>query len=214
MLDVDLEFPEDALSETVQAMHASQAEIMFGCYALGDFRPSIFGNPGPEKHLPVVAIDLESSKNYEIYAGSTGWLLSSRGAMLKIEEANKDKHWPWFDHDVENADDLKTGDLYLPASNSLRLGEDFSFSKRAREAGIKLWGTTRPLLIHGKLQPLLPKFQESLAVARGIRVNNNVEQVGKNNAEQTKETPNSPSDPSSESSGSGVGEQEKRDPKG
>jgi len=170
MLDVDEEFPDDAMEETMAAMRENKAEIMFGCYALGDFRPSLFYAPGkPDGHLPTVAPNLEAGKDYKVYAGSTGWLLATREALTQIWEANKDKHWPWFDHDVEFADDLQAD---LRIGNTLRIGEDFTFSKRARECGIQLWGTTRPLIVHDKYQPLLPHFMQEIAVKKGLKVNN------------------------------------------
>ena len=171
MVDGDIQFPEDALSKTYSAMKHTGAEIMFGCYALGDFRPSIFANPAPGQQLPTVAEDLKPNQVYEIYAGSTGWLLATREALLKIEEANASRHWPWFDHDIEYAGEtFNLGDLGKKDNFTLRIGEDFSFSKRARDAGIKLWGTTGPLLIHDKYQPLLPHFQEEQARAAGLGV--------------------------------------------
>ena len=171
MMDVDLEFPEDAISRTYLEMKKIKAEVMFGCYALGDFRPSIFGPPQNEdKALPTVTFDLENANTYQIYAGSTGWLLATREALLKIEAANIGRHWPWFDHDIESADDLRDGELYKGENNTIRIGEDFSFSKRAREAGITLYGTTAPLLIHDKIQPLLPEFQAETAREAGLAI--------------------------------------------
>ena len=169
MVDGDLQFTEDALSKTYSAMKHVGAEVMFGCYALGDFRPSIFANPAPGQQLPTVSEGLEPGKVYEIYAGSTGWLLVTREALEAIRAVNTARHWPWFDHDIEYAGEaFPLGDLGKPDNFTLRIGEDFSFSKRAREAGIKLWGTTAPLLIHDKYQPLLPNFQEPLARAAGM----------------------------------------------
>lgn len=173
MVDGDIQFPEDALSKTYSALKHVGADIMFGCYALGDFRPSIFAppKPGTSDQLPTVSQNLEANNVYEIYAGSTGWLLVTREALLKIEEANTHRHWPWFDHDIEYAGEaFPLGDLGKVDNFTLRIGEDFSFSKRAREAGIKLWGTTGPLLIHDKYQPLLPQFQEEQARAAGLGV--------------------------------------------
>jgi hypothetical protein len=171
MVDGDLNFPEDALSKTYQAMKAAKAEIIFGCYALGDFRPSIFAPPAEGQKLPTVSENLTPNTTYDIYAGSTGWLLATREALLKIQEANKQRHWPWFDHDIEYAGEaFPLGDLGKSDNFTLRIGEDFSFSKRAREAGIKLYGTTAPLLIHEKYQPLLPHFQEELARTAGMAI--------------------------------------------
>jgi hypothetical protein len=172
MVDVDLEFPEDALNVTLQDMASMDAEIMFGTYALGDFRPSIFAQPGPDGHLPTVSLNLDGGQCYEIFAGSTGWLLMTREAAQKVWDANKDKHWPWFDHDVEEGGELGAQtELNQPDSTTIRIGEDFTFSKRARDAGFKLYGTTRPLLIHVKYQPLLNGFHEEMAKARGLSIN-------------------------------------------
>jgi hypothetical protein len=174
MVDVDLEFPEDALMVTLNDMSNMDAEIMFGAYALGDFRPSIFANPPPDGHLPTVSLNLEGGECYEIFAGSTGWLVMTRKAAETIWEANKEKHWPWFDHDVEQGGELsEKTELDKPGTKTIRIGEDFTFSKRAREAGLKLYGTTRPLLIHVKYQPLLNGFHGEMAKARGLSVNPN-----------------------------------------
>ena len=171
MVDGDLQFTEDALSKTYSAMKHVGAEVMFGCYALGDFRPSIFANPAPGQQLPTVSENLEPGQIYEIYAGPTGWLLVTREALETIRVANGSRHWPWFDHDIEYAGEaFPLGDLGKPDNFTLRIGEDFSFSKRAREAKIKLFGTTAPLLIHDKYQPLLPTFQEGQAKAAGMGV--------------------------------------------
>jgi hypothetical protein len=169
MVDCDLEFPDDSLSRTYSAMKHVGAEVMFGCYALGDYRPSVFGFP-PENtsNLPTVALDLKHGEVYNIFAGSTGWLLATREALTKIEEANTNRHWKWFDHDIEYAGEtFSLGELGKIDNHTIRIGEDFSFSKRAREAGVKLWGTTSPLLLHCKYQPLLNSFQREAALAAG-----------------------------------------------
>jgi hypothetical protein len=182
MLDVDLQFQEDAVSRTLHDLKKVGAGVMFGCYALGDFRPSIFSNPPPGGHLPTVASDLQHGQIYQIYAGSTGWLLATREALQQIWNKFHTEHWPWFDHDAENADQLRDGELYRGTDNSIRIGEDFSFSKRAREAGLKVFGTTSPLLIHDKYQPLLPHFQEDAAKAVGLGVNF----IGNDNAQSVR----------------------------
>lgn len=168
MVDADIQFREDDIEKTYVALKHVGADIMFGCYALGDFRPSIFAPPAEGGHLPTVAENLENGQVYDIYAGSTGWLLATRGALEKVREANSGRHWPWFDHDIEVADSVTGGELYKAENNTLRIGEDFTFSKRARECGIKLWGTTMPLLVHDKYQPLMPQFQAEAAKAEGL----------------------------------------------
>lgn len=207
MVDVDLEFPEDALKITLEDMTAMNAEIMFGTYALGDFRPSIFAQPPPKGALPTVSLNLEGEQCYEIFAGSTGWLVMTRKAAEQIWEANKEKHWPWFDHDIEGGGELtEKTELNAPGQNTIRIGEDFTFSKRAREAGLKLYGTTGPLLIHVKYQPLLNNFHEVQAAERGLNVNNpqackeEIERV----AEEVKENENELVQAGSEGSGSSL----------
>lgn len=183
MVDVDLEFPEDSISKTYYVMKKENAGVIFGTYALGDFRPSIFGFPEKGNHLPLVSQELEHGQTYEIYAGSTGWLMMTRQAAMTIWKANEGRHWPWFDHDIEVADQLKGGELWKEENNTLRIGEDFTFSKRAREAGIKLYGTTLPILIHDKVQPLLPEFQEKAAREMGFAINS----LGEKNAGSIRE---------------------------
>ena len=177
MVDVDLEFPEDALMVTLRDMANMGAEIIFGAYALGDFRPSIFAKPGPNSQLPTISQNMEGEQAYKIFAGSTGWLLMTRAAAQKIWDNNKDKHWPWFDHDVEEAGDLaSTSELVVEGQTTMRIGEDFTFSKRAREAGFQLYGTTSPLLIHIKYQPMLNSFHQKQGKERGLNINVQVEQ--------------------------------------
>lgn len=171
MVDADMQFQEDALLQTYFAAKRVGADVMFGTYALGDFRPSIFYPPVEEGHqLPTVVENLGPGQILEVYAGATGWLLMHRDAANKIAEANASRHWKWFDHDIEWAGPEWKSDLGKPENNTIRMGEDFSFSKRAREAGLKLWGTTIPLLIHDKYQPLIPWFQESTAKALGMPI--------------------------------------------
>lgn len=175
MLDVDIEFFEDAISQTYAAAKHVGSDIMFGCYALGDFRSSIFAPPAPGTQLPTLAPNLEHGKVYNIYAGATGWLLMTRKAAEKIAEVNAGRHWKWFDHDIEDAGELR-GELYKPENNTIRIGEDFSFCKRARDAGLSLYGTTLPILLHDKYQPLLPDFQSEAAQRAGLKTRNATKQ--------------------------------------
>lgn len=179
MVDADIQFPEDSIIQTYFAAKLVKAHIMFGNYALGDFRPSLFGAPPSEADsLPTVLDSLQAGQIYPIYAGATGWLLMTREAAETIAKNNSFRHWKWFDHDVESAGtagpEYKNNDMWKEENNTIRIGEDFSFSKRARECGIQIWGTTIPLLIHEKYQPLLNDFQAEFAKSRGygIKVSN------------------------------------------
>lgn len=181
MVDVDEQFPEDALQQTYFATKVSNADVMFGCYALGDFRPSIFGPPPPGESgaLPTVLDGLEPGKIYEIYAGGTGWLMLTRTACEKIAVANEGRHWKWFDHDIEGVgESYPGGELWKEDNRTVRIGEDFSFSKRARDAGLKIYGTTLPLIIHDKYQPLLPNFMQEEAAKRGLSIRGGANAVG------------------------------------
>jgi hypothetical protein len=185
MVDVDEQFTDDALQQTYFASKVANAEIMFGCYALGDFRPSIFGPPSnPASGLPTLIDNLEAGKIYEIYAGGTGWLFCTRHGLETIAKANEGRHWPWFDHDIEGVDETYPGgELFKEENRTVRIGEDFSFSKRAREAGLKIHGTTLPLIIHDKYQPLLPIFMQEEAKKRGLSIRGGVDAVGSSDAQ-------------------------------
>lgn len=185
MMDVDLQFQEDAVLQTYFVAKQVGAQVLFGCYALGDFRPSLFGPPADSsKQLPTVIPDLQAEQVYEVYAGATGWLMMSRTAAETVKAANSGRHWPWFDHDIEQADDLRSGELYKEENNTIRIGEDFSFSKRAREAGLKIYGTTLPLLIHEKYQPLMNHFMAPVAQKRGLPMRGNTNAVGSGQVQQ------------------------------
>lgn len=186
MIDVDEQFPEDAVQQTYFASKVSNADIMFGCYALGDFRPSIFGPPAPDNTggLPTILENLQYGKIYEIYAGGTGWLMITREACEKIAAANEGRHWKWFDHDIEGVgSDYQGTELFKEENRTVRIGEDFSFSKRAREAGYKIYGTTLPLIIHDKYQPLLSNFMQEEAMRRGLAIRGGTNAVGSGNAQ-------------------------------
>lgn len=64
--------------------------------------------------------------------------LIHRDVLLAVREAYADDPWPWFGHDVERG---------------VRLGEDFTFCRRASRLGFPIVGVDTPVS-HFKLLPI------------------------------------------------------------
>lgn len=167
MVDADLTFPPDSLNKTFAAQQLANAPIMFGNYCLGDGRASIFGSLEHDG-LPRQFDVMEPNSIYEVTAGATGWALMRRDALEEMRKVYAGDSWPWFNHDyIKDAD---RGAMLLNNIGEYRLGEDITFSKRAREAGIKMYGYTGLTLVHHKVTPLLNDFMKGHVESLGVPV--------------------------------------------
>lgn len=154
MVDCDIEFEKDAISKSIWVAQNTEADVLWGNYALGGFSNSLFSKD-PESDFGVALAEAKANKVYEgLYAGGTGWCLMRRTHLLKMQEKFKDiDPWPWFGRDLIKG---RSGEL-------VRMGEDLTFGKRSWDMGAKQVGYTGLLLLHHKTQPLCPPFMSEMA---------------------------------------------------
>jgi hypothetical protein len=174
MIDADEEFLPENVLKTWAVASLTGADIVWGNYALGDFRNSIFEAAPLEKQekgsvVPQVMFDLEPNMIYEnVLAGGTGWLYVTREAALKMKEAYKDDPWPWFNRDKIKLLPEEIGKHSLPNdSNEVRGGEDVCFGLRASRIGLKQIGYTGLVMTHIKKKRTAPAFMAPYMKAHG-----------------------------------------------
>ena len=150
MVDADIEFPSDAVGKSLFMMRYFGQDTLYGNYALGDGRNSIFTKTpdcGLFRMVPV-----EGDQTYlGIAGGGTGWLLMTRELLEKMR-AKYPKPFVWFGRDIVTDD---KGELTA-------LGEDLTFGKRAGECGAKQMGTSQIALLHYKERAIIPKAMVDL----------------------------------------------------
>ena len=162
MVDADIDFEKDAISKTMWVAQTTQADVVWGNYALGTFSNSIFAKDPKGTEFAVPYVDLKPNAIYEnIYAGGTGWCLMHRGLLLKMKEKFS-APWHWFDRDIITDKDGKV----------IKMGEDLSFGRRVSSMeGMKQVGYTGNFLVHHKLHPTVPQFMAPIAEELGMLVN-------------------------------------------
>jgi hypothetical protein len=163
MVDADMDFEKDAVSKTMWIAQNTEADVVWGNYALGTFSNSLFAKDPEGTEFAAPLDELKPNKIYEnIYAGGTGWCMMKRDLLVKM----KDKFpppWHWFERDIITGTDGKL----------VKMGEDLSFGKRvASMEGTKQVGYTGNFLVHHKLHPTVPQFMSPIAEELGLSVNN------------------------------------------
>jgi len=161
MVDADIEFDKDAISKTMWVALNHDADVVWGNYALGDFRNSLF-RKDENSDLAVCVDDMQPDMIYHnVYAGGTGWALIDRRILLKMKDIYPEP-WHWFERDVTGG----------PGGVVLKLGEDISFGRRVYKAGGKQVGYTGIHLYHHKNQPIVPLFMKGAIEGVGRKVLN------------------------------------------
>jgi hypothetical protein len=155
MVDADIEFEKDAISKTMWVAQNFGADVVWGNYALGDYRNSLFvKDPFDNTELAGSLDNLKPNMVYEgIYGGGTGWCMIHRDLLVKMRCEFDQTPWPWFGRDIITDKD---------GTRSF-MGEDLTFGKRAHQIGAKQVGYTGVLLIHHKAQPMVPSFMTPVA---------------------------------------------------
>jgi hypothetical protein len=175
MLDADIEFLPENILKTWAVASLTGADIVWGNYALGDFRNSLF-QPATEEMqeqglvIPGVMFDLQPNMIIEgVVAGGTGWLYVTRTAAEKMKEAYKDDPWPWFNRDIMQ---LREGDINLWSlaneKREVRSGEDITFGLRAWKLGLVQVGYTGLVNAHIKKKKTAPAFMQPYIAAHGL----------------------------------------------
>jgi hypothetical protein len=144
-VDADIEFPSDAIGKSIYIISMLEQEVLYGCYALGDGRNSIFSDTDDSELFRM--IDVQGPATYlNIRGGGTGWMLARREALEKIKEFYPGPNH-WFGRDPVK--DEKGEVTYL--------GEDLTFGLRCRSLGIKQAGTSQLALLHYKERAIIPQ---------------------------------------------------------
>lgn len=164
MMDADMDFEKDAISKTMWIAQNTDADVVWGNYALGTFSNSLFAKDPDGSDLAAPLDELKPNKIYEnIYAGGTGWCLMNRKILQKMKEVYPGP-WYWFERDI----------IKDQSGKEIKLGEDLSFGRRVSKIeGAKQVGYTGNFLIHHKLHPTVPQFMEPIAEELGIGMNHN-----------------------------------------
>lgn len=156
MVDVDLSFESDAFLKTFTVLQATQADIVYGNYSLGNGANSIFGPPENAAKEAAVRVALKPNCVYEdIATGGTGWLMASREVLQRMQQECPGP-WHWFARDpTADGKDLR--------------GEDISFGLRAwgMKPRPRIVGITTVLLRHLKYQGMFPNFMSEAAAQQG-----------------------------------------------
>lgn len=163
MLDADMDFEKDAISKTMWVAQNTNADVVWGNYALGSFSNSLFAKDPDGTEFAAPLDDMKPNMVYEhIYGGGTGWCMMKRDLLLKMKEQFPGP-WHWFERDLITGKDGKV----------VKMGEDLSFGKRVFSMeGTKQVGYTGNFLVHHKLHPTVPQFMSPIAEELGISVNN------------------------------------------
>lgn len=159
MLDGDIEFLADSVDKTINIAEHHNADVVWGNYALGDGRNSIFTTDvvqGTEFALGLEKLNV----NYvyrPVYAGGTGWVLM-KGDLLQKMRVECEGPWYWFARDVITDHEGKVA----------KMGEDLTFGKRAHSLGAVQIGYTGLFLQHWKMIPLVPDYLKDMAPQMGF----------------------------------------------
>lgn len=154
MVDADVEFPSDAIGKSLFIMRYFAHDVLYGNYALGDGRNSIFVRSANSELFTM--IEVTGDQTYlGIGGGGTGWLLASREVLTKMQETYP-KPFVWFGRDIVSDE---KGDL-------VALGEDLTFGRRVGALGFKQMGTSQIALLHYKERPIIPKAMIDLVGAQ------------------------------------------------
>lgn len=156
MVDVDLSFNSDAFLRTFSVLQASQADILYGNYSLGNGANSIFGPPDNKANEAAVRVNLKPNMVYlDIATGGTGWLMATREVLERMRNECPGP-WHWFARDpTADGKDLR--------------GEDITFGLRAwgMNPKPKIVGYTGLLLRHLKNQGFYASFMSQAAANEG-----------------------------------------------
>lgn len=156
MVDVDLSFESDAFLRTFTVLQATQADIVYGNYSLGNGSNSIFGPPENAAQESAIRVNLKPNCVYEdIATGGTGWLMATREVLERMQ-AECPGPWHWFARDpTSDGKDLR--------------GEDISFGLRAwnLKPRPKIIGITTVLLRHLKNMGMYANFMGEQAAKVG-----------------------------------------------
>jgi hypothetical protein len=184
MVDADEYFPPDSVLRTLSVQQMTNADVLFGNYALGDFSASLFGKAEGVEIPQHFSEELAPCQVYEVEAGATGWLFATREALERIREVYLPiDPWPWFNHDLastEGCEDRHKQELIDPQGR-IRMGEDISFSIRAKRVGLRVLGYTGLLIQHEKEMSIMCDFMSDFAREAGISLKSGVVNGSKEN---------------------------------
>ncbi len=128
MIDTDIAFlPEDVYS-LIDKNEMFCTGVYFSQWMNDDrIYPIWIEQRGGNEYAGVTS--LRKNSLYTLTGAGCGFMLVHRSVFEKIALAYPDDPWKWFNHDLE-----------MTVNGPSRLGEDFTFCKRARTAGYSLIG--------------------------------------------------------------------------
>lgn len=145
-LDWDISFHPEDVYTLLDAADPIDRPIIAGCYVTymgprGQLMPCWTCQKGDEEWAIVTQFD--EGEIVPLTGCGMGFTLIHRDAFLQVAKAHQDDPWPWYGHDIcEGSDD--------------RLGEDLTFTARARRAGLSIWGHGGVMVGHTKARMMHP----------------------------------------------------------
>lgn len=168
MLDWDITFEPYDVYALLDEAKGDPMKVVSGCYLTyfgGDnlLRPCWMHHEDGEDYVPVT--EFEIGKVIPITVCGMGFTLMHRTLLEKMREEYKSDPWPWFGHDEINGS---------------RVGEDITFTSRARKLGATIWGHGGVQLGHTKSKTLRTADMGDTQYARSEKpnVNKSVLNVG------------------------------------
>ena len=156
MIDTDMEFEPDLLTELFKVAHPVTAPIVAGACAVVDpagNRILVWYQQVEDGVYRQARFD-PRHKAVHLDAAGTGCLLVHRSVFERIlSRQTEPDEWVWFDQ---------------PSVNGKRIGEDMAFCRRAVRLGFSIWGCPMAVLKHHKTTPIVPDFTAGLSVSRTV----------------------------------------------